>query len=265
MDAERFKQVQSVVWGLGDYPTFAAQIDVVSRRAVELVGVAAGERVLDVATGTGNAALWAARAGATVTGLDLSPALLQAARERAAAEQFAIEFVEGDAEALPFPDDSFDRATSVFGAIFAPRQELAASELLRVVRPGGTAGLVSWAQDSVMGQMILLNRTLLPAAAQVPSPAQWGDEDHARAMFAGAAEVRIVRETVPIVAESVDAHIATLEQKLGPLVAARGALESEGRWPEARRQLHDLYARRNQASDGTMSIAAGYLVVLATA
>lgn len=264
MDLDQFKQAQSVVWGLGDYPTFGAQIDAVSERAVARAGVAEGERVLDVATGTGNAALRAGRRGAHVTGLDLSPGLLTIARQRAAAEQFEIEFIEGDAESLPFPDGGFDRAISVFGAMFAPRQELAAAELLRVVRPGGAVVLTAWTPESVMGRMIALNRDLVPASAQVPSPAQWGDEDHARAMFADASEVVVERESVTLGAESVEAHIASIESNLGPIMAARSALEPEGRWDEGRSRLYELHAGANQASDGSMAIPAEYLMVVAT-
>jgi len=265
MDLAQFKQAQRFVWGLGDYPSFARLIDGAASLAVERAGVLAGERVLDVATGTGNAALWAARAGARVTGLDLSPALLEAARERANAEGLEVEWVEGDAEELPFADDAFDRAISVFGAIFAPRHERAAAELLRVTRPGGTVVLTSWLPDGVMGQMLAAQGTFIPPPAGAASPVLWGVEEHARAMLAGAAALSFEPATVTLVDESVEHYLANLQEHLGPLIAARAALEANGRWPEARARLHDMYAAANGATDGTMAIDVGYLLILAQA
>ncbi|MEA2198199.1 MAG: hypothetical protein QOJ25_2250 [Solirubrobacteraceae bacterium] len=265
MDIDQFKQAQSWVWGLGDYPSFARLIDGAARLTVERAGVTAGERVLDVATGTGNAALWAARAGATVTGLDLSPALVEVARERGREEGLEVEWVEGDAEALPFAADEFDRVVSNFGAIFAPRHAQTARELLRVTRPGGTVALTSWVPDDVMGRMIAAQGTFIPPPEDAQSPVLWGSEAHAREMLAGAAELSIEPATVTLVDESVDHYLANLEQNLGPLVAARAALEAAGRWTEARAMLQELYAGANRATDGSMAIDVGYLLIVAQA
>lgn len=265
MDLDQFKQAQRWVWGLGDYPSFAQLIDVAAKLTVERSGVSGGERILDVATGSGNAALWAARAGARVTGLDLSPQLLEAARARADAEGLEIEWVEGDAEELPFADDEFDRVLSVFGAIFAPRHERTGSELLRVARPGGTIALTSWAPDGVMGQMIAAQGTFIPPPAGAESPVLWGVEEHARAMLAGSAQVSVEPATLTLADESVEHYLANLQANLGPLIAARAALEAAGRWPEARAQLRDLYTEANGAADGSMAIDVGYLLILAQA
>jgi SAM-dependent methyltransferase len=265
MDLEQFKQAQRHVWGLGDYPSFARLIDGVSELTVEGAGVAAGARVLDVATGSGNAALWAARREAHVTGLDLSPSLLEVARERARVEGLDVSWVEGDAEALPFADGEFDVVVSVFGVIFAPRHERAASELLRVVRPGGVVALTAWTPDSIMGRMLAAQRTFIPPPDGAGSPEQWGTEEHARAMLAGAERVAFELAFVALVDESVEHYLATLQDRLGPLVAARAALEAAGRWPEAEARLRDLYTGANRATDGTMAIDAAYLTVLARA
>lgn len=263
MDLEQFKQAQRFVWGLGDYPTFARLLEGAAALTVERAGVQASERVLDVATGTGNAAILAARAGAQVTGLDLSPGLLELARARAQAESLAVEWVEGDAEALPFADDQFDRVTSVFGVMFAPRHERAAGELLRVVRPGGTVALTTWAPESVMGQMLRAQATFIPPPDDAESPVLWGVEEHARAALAGAAAVSFEPATVTIRDESIDHYLTKLQENLGPLVAARAALEHSGRWPEAHAQLRGMYADANTATDGTMEIEVGYLLILA--
>jgi ubiquinone/menaquinone biosynthesis C-methylase UbiE len=263
MDLDQFKQAQRWVWGMGDYPSFAELIDGAASLTVERAGVSAGERVLDVATGSGNGALRAARAGAKVTGLDLSPQLLEVASARAQAEGLEIEWVEGDAEELPFAENEFDRVLSVFGAIFAPRHERAGAELLRVTRPGGTVALTSWVPDSVMGQMIAAQGTFIPPPEGAESPVLWGVEEHARAMLSGAAELSFEPATITFRDESVEHYLTNLQERLGPLIAARAALEAAGRWPEAQAQIRDFYAAANSATDGSMSVDAGYLLILA--
>ena len=265
MDLDQFKQAQRWVWGLGDYPSFASLIDDAAGLTIERSGVSAGERVLDVATGSGNAALRAARAGAQVTGLDLSPALLEAARARAGEEGLEITWVEGDAEELPFADGEFDRVLSVFGAMFAPRHERTASELLRVTRPGGTVALTTWVPEGVMGRMIAAQGTFIPPPAGAESPVQWGVEAPAREMLAGAAQLSFEPATITFRDESVEHYLANLRENLGPLIAARAALEADGRWPQAQAQLRDLYTEANTATDGSMTVDAGYLLILAQA
>jgi SAM-dependent methyltransferase len=265
VDLEQFRQAQRVVWGLGDYPRFGGRLDPVAELTVARAGVQAGERVLDVATGSGNAALWAARRGAQVTGLDLSPALLDVARRRSAEEGLAVDWREGDAEVLPFADGEFDRVVSVFGVIFAPRHERAAAELRRVTRPGGTITFTSWLPEGVMGQMIAAQATFIPPPAEAVSPIRWGEEAHVRDMLAGVAGVEIERAILALTDTSVEHYVASLQENLGPLIAARALLESDGRWPAARAQLLDLYAQANHATDGTMAVDADYLLILAQA
>lgn len=265
MDVDQFKQAQSFVWGLGDYSSFARLLDGAAKLTVERAGVSEGERVLDVATGTGNGALWAARAGAKVTGLDLSPALLETARARAQEAGLEIEFVQGDAEALPFADGEFDRVISVFGAMFAPRHERTAHELLRVTRPGGTLALTTWEPDDLMGRMIGATATFLPVPDEADPPARWGDPEHIRQLLAGAAEVSIEPDTLTLADESVEHYLSTLQTSLGPVVAVRAAAEAAGRLDEAEAFLRDLHTGANTATDGSMSIDVGYLHVLARA
>jgi SAM-dependent methyltransferase len=265
MDLDQFKQAQRWVWGMGDYPSFAKLIDGAASLTVDRAGVKAGERVLDVATGSGNAALKAARAGARVTALDLSPQLLEVAGTRAQAEGLDVDWVEGDAEELPFADDEFDRVLSVFGAIFAPRHERTGGELLRVTRPGGTVALTSWVPGGVMGRMIAAQGTFIPPPEGAESPVLWGVEEHARAMLSGAAELSFEPATITFRDESVEHYVANMQERLGPLIAARAALEAAGRWPEAQAQLRELYTEANSATDGSMSVDSGYLLILARA
>ena len=144
MDIATIKQRQQAAWSSGDYATVGARFPITAELLCEAVDLRAGERVLDVACGNGNAALAAARRFCQVTGIDYVPALLERARQRAQAEGLQVDFQEADAEDLPFPDDSFDAVLSTCGAMFAPDQERTAAELLRVCRPGGRIGMVNW-------------------------------------------------------------------------------------------------------------------------
>ncbi|MBJ7348973.1 MAG: methyltransferase domain-containing protein, partial [Thermoleophilaceae bacterium] len=152
-DPAEIKQRQRIMWSSGNYPEIAQTIEGVAELVVERVGVKAGHDMLDVATGSGNVAIPAADLGAHVVGLDLTPELFVVARERAANAGVEVNWVEGDAEDLPFGDDSFDRVTSVFGAIFAPRHQQAASEIVRVCKPGGRFAIAAWTPEGLNGQM----------------------------------------------------------------------------------------------------------------
>lgn len=265
-DPAELTQRQRKMWAAGDYPDIARTIEPVAHEVVDAVGVQAGETLLDVATGSGNAALHAARRGARVTGLDLTPELLPVAERRAAQEGLEIAFVEGDVQALPFACDSFDRVTSVFGAMFAPDQERAAAELLRVCRPGGTVAVAAWAPDGLNGQMFgTLGRHMPPPPEGFRPPILWGSEDVVRELFADAAEVRceVRAATDSVQAPSVDAWIDYTERVLGPTVLAKGALEPQGRWAAARADLVELYERHNEAGDGSLLAHPTYLLTVA--
>src|SRR6266568_355798 len=192
------KQRTRATWAAGDFPAIAKrQLWEVGERLVRRVGIGSREDVLDVACGTGNAAIRAAEAGGDVVGVDLTPELFEAGREQAEEAGVELEWVEGDAEDLPFPDGSFDVVLSTFGVMFAPRHEVAAGELARVLRPGGRMGLTNWTADGVVGQMFRTMGSYLPAPPPVASgpPVLWGSEQHVRQLFAGTGvELSFARE-----------------------------------------------------------------------
>lgn len=164
-ELEAIKQVQQQTWSTGDFSVVASRIQYVSEQLAESAELRAGWRVLDVATGSGNAAIAAARSGTSAVGVDYVPALLEDARVRAAAEGFDIEFLEGDAEQLPVESGTFDAVLSVFGSMFAPDHERAAGEIARACRPGGTIGLASWTPDSFVGDMFRVVSRYAPPPA----------------------------------------------------------------------------------------------------
>src|SRR3954451_4080731 len=177
-DAAEIRARQRAMWAEGDYPDIATTIADVSEDVVGAAGVASGDQVLDMATGTGNAALAAARVGGHVTGLDLTPELLEVARRRAREQGFDIVFEEGDAQELPYATERFDRVTSVFGAMFAPDQERTAAELLRVAKPGGTIAVGAWTPDGLNGQMFTTMGRHQPPPPGFQPPTLWGSEEH---------------------------------------------------------------------------------------
>ena len=181
-----FKQGTRAMWAAGDYARFAPLVAEVGERLVERVGVRPGDAVLDVACGTGNVAIPAALAGARVTGVDLTPEHFPAARSRAAAAGVAVDWVEGDAEALPFEDDSFDVVLSSFGCMFAPRHAVAAAELARVLRPGGRLGITAFTDSGAGGDFFRTLGAHLPAPPPfAENPLGWGDPAHVRTLFPG--------------------------------------------------------------------------------
>lgn len=167
---------QREMWGAGDYAAVATPLLIVSELLCEAADLRAGSKVLDVATGSGNTALGAARRGCEVTGLDYVPALLERARERASAERLEIRFEEGDAETLPYAPGRFDAVLSTFGVMFAPDQERAAAELLRVCRPGGRIGLANWTPEGFVGQWFQLTARYAPPPAGMKPPLRWGTQ-----------------------------------------------------------------------------------------
>ena len=182
-DFAAIKQRQQATWASGDYHMIGTQILIVSELLIEALDLRSTERVLDVATGSGNAALAAARRGCTVIGLDFVPALLERARLRAVAEGLEAEFVEGDAEALPFEDGRFDVVSSVFGAMFAPDQKRTAGELARVCRAGGRIGLVAHTPEGFIGQLFKTNAKHVPPPTGLSSPVLWGTEGRVAELF----------------------------------------------------------------------------------
>lgn len=261
----QLKQVHRVTWAAGDYARVAELIDrIPPQHLLDLVGIEAGQEVLDVATGTGNVAVRAARSGAAVTGLDLAPELFDPARKRAAEWGVTVQWLPGDAERLPFPDDRFDRVLSVFGVQFAPRHEVAARELVRVCKPGGTIGLVNWTPGSQVGRMLRIIGSYLPDPPSFASPPpKWGDADHNHRLFAGTGvELEFHHGTNPWSFASAEDYAAFMEDYYGPMVKVRERLTAEGRWEDCRREIIDLVNELNIATDGSLHFDAEYLVTI---
>jgi ubiquinone/menaquinone biosynthesis C-methylase UbiE len=265
IDVRGFKEGQKAMWTAGDYPEVARRIETVGEYVAERAGAAPGIDLLDVATGSGNVSIPAARAGAKVTGLDLTPKLLEVARARAAAAGVAIDLVEGDAEELPFPDASFDRVTSCFGVMFAPRHEVAARELTRVVRPAGKILVTAWTPDGFVGRNFRTAASYMPTPpVEMKPPVMWGNEDHVRSLFEGSgANLSFEPRTVTFVGESTERWLADDERMLGPAVMAKAALEPQGRYEGLRRDMLALYEDCNEADDGSFRVESQYLVTVA--
>jgi SAM-dependent methyltransferase len=243
------------MWGSGNYAAVADRITDAGKVVVERGGVGAGMDVLDVACGTGNATIPAAKAGARVTGLDFAPALLEIARERAADAMVEIDFLEGDAQEMPFEDASFDRVVSTFGHMFAPDHERTAAEMQRVLRPGGAIAVACWTPEGSTGRMFPAIGRLVPPPPGAQPPTLWGTEEHVRELW-GDAEFE--RHWIEWSDESVESYAQFMLESYGPLLNAREALaERQGELDEAFRGYLDEV---NEAHDGTLRFRGEYLL-----
>ena len=265
IDVSGIKEGQRMMWTAGDYPDLARTIEGVAELVVERAGISPGETLLDVATGSGNVAIPAALGGAQVTGLDLTPKLLDAARGRATSAGLEITFVEGDAEELPFDADSFDHVTSCFGVMFAPRQPVAAAELVRVAKPGARIVLAAWTPEGLNGQMFqTVGSYMPPPPPELKPPVMWGNEERVRELFTDSgAELAFERHMVTFEHDSPESWLNYNEKVLGPTIMAKAALEPEGKWHDLRAELTKLYTDANEAEDGTMRVRAEYLLTVA--
>jgi ubiquinone/menaquinone biosynthesis C-methylase UbiE len=261
------KLAQRAMWALGDYHQFAtATVWGLGPVLVDACGIAAGHRVLDVAAGTGNVAIRAAKTGATVVASDLTPEHFDAGRRAARAEGVELEWVEGDAEALPFDDEEFDVVTSCFGAMFAPDHRAVANELLRVCRPGGRIGLISFTPDGAGGDFF---RMLAPYAPPSPEgalpPFLWGSEEHVAQLFGdGVDSLDTTRRQYVETAASASAYRELFKETFGPMVAIYASLADH---PERAAALdRDFLAfinRWNRAAQGaSIEIPYDYLLVV---
>ena len=261
---EEFRKRARATWSAGNWDDFASMITPVGSRVLDHIGLEPGAELLDVGTGSGGTiAIPAAQRGATVTALDVTPELLEHARRRAAEAEVAVEWVEGDAQSLPFLDESFDRVTSTFGAMFAPDHAATAAELVRVCRPGGRLAMTTWATDGFAGEMFKLNGAFLPPPPPgVQPPPLWGDEAHVHEVF-GAAGVRpqIQREVVGFAFPTVQDAVAKYAADFGPFVMARAVLEPQGRWDEFIGAFGELIERYNEARDGSARVSSEYLLI----
>jgi SAM-dependent methyltransferase len=259
------KLVHRSTWAAGDYAAVARHIDESPPRdLLARMDIQAGQDVLDVATGTGNLAIRAAAAGARVVGLDLTPELFEEARARALAHNVVVDWVEGDAEELPYEDESFDRVLSAFGVQFAPRHEIVARELAGVTRPGGRIGLVNWTPEGAIGELFqIMGRYLPPPPEFASAPPLWGRESHVRRLFADSRVVLdFARGYNPWRFESPEAWVSFMETNYGPTLKARQRLEAEGTWEDCRAEMLAMARRRNEATDGSLLMRAEYLIAI---
>jgi ubiquinone/menaquinone biosynthesis C-methylase UbiE len=264
LDLEAVKERQQTMWASGDFHAVAALIQPVAEDLCEAVDLRADWRVLDVATGSGNAALAAARRGCDVVGIDYVPALLARGRRRAEAEGLDIDLVEGDAESIPFPDASFDAVLSVYGAMFAPDHEKTFAELARVCRPGGRIGLATWTPDGFIGEMLKVVSTHVPPAPGVASPLLWGTKAYIGSMFGDTIDGLGCRErTFTFRFRSADGFVEYFRDYYGPTLKAFEAV-GDGGADELFSDLVALVRKHAGTSEGPVAIPATWLETVAT-
>ena len=263
-DYAAIKSRQRQTWASGNYHVIASLIMPVSERLCDAVDLRAGERVLDVAAGSGNTALAAARRLCDVTAVDYVPALLERGRARASAEGLRVAFEVGDAESLPVDDDAFDVTLSTFGSMFAPDQEQAARELLRVTRPGGRIGMANWTPTGWIGEMLRIVGSHVAPPAGLRPPSRWGTEDGLQELFGdGVISLRATRQQFVWRFGSPEHYLSLFRSFYGPVLKAFAALDAAGQ-DALERDLIAAVQRFNRSHDSTLVVPADYLEVVAT-
>jgi ubiquinone/menaquinone biosynthesis C-methylase UbiE len=259
VDLAAVKKRQQTAWSSGDYAVVGTTLQIVGEELCEALDLRAGEKVLDVAAGNGNATLAAARRWCDVTSTDYVSSLLDRGRARASAEGMSIDFQQADAEALPFADDSFDVVLSTFGVMFTPDQNKAATELMRVCKPGGRIGLANWTPDGFIGQVFKTLAKYLPPPPGVRSPALWGTREHLVRLFElEPREIRTTTRSFKFRYRSPEHFLDVFKTYYGPVLKAFAALD-EQKQKSLASDFHDLISRMNQADDGTMVVPSEYL------
>ena len=263
VDFAAIKSRQHAAWGSGDYAIVGTTVQIVGETLCEAVDLRAGERVLDVAAGNGNATLAAARRFAEVVSTDYVGALLERGRERAKADRLPVTFLEADAENLPFETGSFDVVLSTFGVMSAPDHETAASELVRVCRRGGRIGLANWTPESFVGRLFKLIGQYVPPAPGVRSPALWGTKTYLGGLVGAHASVAVESRIFVFRHRSPEHFIEIFRNYYGPVVKAFAALDGAAR-AALEKDLHALIDEFNLAEDGTAVIPSDYLEAIVT-
>jgi 2-polyprenyl-3-methyl-5-hydroxy-6-metoxy-1,4-benzoquinol methylase len=265
IDIQQIKKGMKATWEAGDFGQVAARMTKNAEGFVERLNLQPGARVLDVACGSGNLAIPAAKRGCEVTGVDIAANLVEQARARAKQEGVKADFQEGDAEQLQFADNTFDAVITMFGAMFAPRPDVTARELVRVCRPGGLIAMANWTPEGFVGHMFRMNAKFVPPPADVPPPSQWGVPNivEERLKAAGATSVQTARVMnrfdFPFGPAEV---VAFFRQYFGPTQVAFGKLDAAGQ-AEMTRELEALWAQHNQGSADHTIVDAEYLEVRA--
>jgi SAM-dependent methyltransferase len=258
-----FKNRNRKTWASGDWDTFSSTIASVGPKLLDRVGIEPDVDLLDVGTGSGGTvAIPAALRGARVTGADLTPELFEGARRRAAEAGVEVDWVEADAEALPFEDESFDRVLSTFGHMFAPRHEVAAAELARVTRPGGTIGFAAWMPSGAAAEMFkTLGEFMPPPPDFAQVPVLWGNEEHVREMLEPhGIDVTCEPDAVALEFPSIEEFMTKYETEFGPMVMAKAMLGE--RWAELRAAFLEVATKVNSADDGSVRFESSYLVTV---
>jgi ubiquinone/menaquinone biosynthesis C-methylase UbiE len=263
IDLAAIKSRQHAAWGAGDYAVIGTTLQIVGETLCEAIDLRSNQRVLDVAAGNGNATLAAARRFAEVVSTDYVGALLVRGRERAEADRLKVTFQEADAEALPFGDGSFDVVLSTFGVMFTPNQKKAASELVRVCRPGGKIGLSNWTPQGFIGQLFKTIGKYVPPAPGMKSPALWGDRAHLVTLFDGQGTVAAENSNFMFRYKSPEHWVEIFRTYYGPVVKAFAAIDAEAR-AALEADLHALLGTFNIAEDGTLVVPSEYLEAVIT-
>jgi ubiquinone/menaquinone biosynthesis C-methylase UbiE len=265
VDIDTIKTRMKATWMAGDYGTFAKYMEPGALEILSGWQIPAGTKLLDVGCGAGQLAIPAARAGVQVTGVDIATNSLEQARARATTEGLNVQFDEGDAEGLPYPDASFDTVVSLVGAMFAPRPERVAAELTRVCRPGGRILMVNWTASGFVGQMFKAIAKHVPPPQGVPSAMLWGDETTVKERLnAGIKELNLTKRIYPSWSYpfAVPEVVEFFRQNYGPTQRAFAALEPTAQ-EALRRDLEQVFSAHNRATDGTTRLEGEYLEVIA--